>query len=68
MLPQVFQALKASTAVKSIVGANKPRIWRHSVPKDVPRPLTEPFVVWFVLAGVPHNNLSDPPPADRDTV
>jgi len=70
MLPPVFQALKASAAVKSIVGSNPPRVYRHGrVPEGTPeRPITEPFVTWFMVSGVPENNLSDPPPCDRTTV
>lgn len=69
MLPPIFQTLKASSAVKAIVGTNPPRVYRFA---DAPqrradeRPL--PYVTWFVVAGTPENNLSDPPPVDRDTV
>ena len=70
MLPPIFQALKASSAVKAIVGNNPPRVYRHGkVPDATPdRPIRDPFVTWFMVAGVPENNLSDPPPCDRATV
>jgi hypothetical protein len=70
MLPPVFQALKASDAVKAIVGSQSPRIYRHGrVPDaDPERPILEPYVTWFLVSGVPENNLSDPPPCDRATV
>lgn len=70
MLPPVFQALKASSAVKAIVGTNPPRIYRHGrVPDSTPtRPIAEPYITWFMVSGVPENNLSDPPPCDRTTV
>jgi len=70
MLPPVFQALKASAAVKAIVGSNPPRVYRHGrVPDGTPeRPITQPYVTWFLVSGVPENNLSDPPPCDRATV
>lgn len=69
MLPPIFQALKASSAVKAIVGSNPPRIYRHGkVPDSTPdRPIREPYITWFSL-NFPENNLSDPPPCDRTTV
>lgn len=61
MLPAVFQTLKASAAVKAIVGSTNPRIYRFgSAPQDIPAP----YVTWFLVVGVPENNLSDPPPLD----
>lgn len=69
MLPPVFQALKASAAVKAIVGNNPPRVYRHGrVPDSLTKPITVPYVTWFLVSGVPENNLSDPPPCDRATV
>jgi hypothetical protein len=70
MLPPVFQALKASQAVKDIVGTNSPRIYRHGkAPDGTPdRPIAEPYITWFMVSGIPENNLSDPPPCDRATV
>lgn len=65
MLPPVFQTLKASSAVKAIVGTNPPRIYRHgSAPQDT----TKPYITWFVVSGLPENNLSDLPPVDAITV
>lgn len=65
MLPSVFQILKASTAVKAIVGSASPRIYRFSTaPEDV----VAPYVTWFLIVGTPENNLSDPPPLDRMAV
>lgn len=65
MLPAVFQALKASSAVKAIVGTNPPRVYRHG---QAPQDTDKPYVTWFLVAGVPENNLSDPPPVDRASV
>lgn len=62
MLPDVFQTLKASAAVKDIVGTNPPRIYRHG---NAPQDASRPYVVWFMVAVDPHNNLSDLPPGDR---
>jgi len=62
MLPPVFTTLKASAAVKAIVGTNPPRIFRHgSAPQDT----TKPYITWFAVTDEPHNNLSDLPPGDR---
>jgi hypothetical protein len=69
MLPRVFQLLKASSAVKNIVGTNPPRIYRHgSAPQRPENATPEPYITWQLIAGVPENNLSDPPPVDRMSV
>ncbi len=65
MLPPVFQTLKASTAVKNIVGTNPPRIYRHGA---APQDTAQPYITWFVVTAAPENNLSDPPPVDRIAV
>jgi hypothetical protein len=65
MFPQVFQTLKASAAVKAIVGQNPPRIYRHgSAPQDT----TRPYLTWFIVSGVPENTLSELPAVDRSQV
>ncbi len=70
MLPPIFQTLKASTDVKAIVGTNPPRIYRHGSAPQRPDglPLTDPYITWFMVVAVPENNLSDPPPTDRQTI
>lgn len=65
MLPQVFQTLKLSTDVKNIVGTNPPRIYRHGV---APQDTTRPYITWVLVSGVPENQLSGLPGADRMTV
>jgi len=62
MFPTVFQTLKASEAVKAIVGTNPPRIYRHG---NAPQDTAKPYVTWFSVTGTPENNLSDLPPMDR---
>ena len=65
MLPPVFQVLKDSPAVMAFVGGQPPRIFRAgSAPQDVDRP----YITWQLVTGVPENNLSDPPPVDRQSV
>lgn len=70
MFPPVFATLKASQAVKNIVGVNPPRIFRHGSAPQRPDglPLSDPYVTWFLVVGTPENNLSDLPPVDRMTV
>lgn len=70
MFPPVFQWLKASSAVKNIVGNNPPRIWDHgtAVQSDDGKPIGQPYVTWFVASNLPANNLSDPVPVDRYSV
>jgi hypothetical protein len=67
VFPPVFQTLKASEDVKAIVGTNPPRIYAHGAAPQRPDglPLDQPYVTWFVVTVVPHNNLSDLPPGDR---
>ena len=65
MLPAVFQTLKASAAVKAIVGTNPPRIYRHGT---APQDTTKPYITWQLIAGTPENHLSGTPPVDRMTV
>jgi len=64
MLPLIFTWLKASNAVKTIIG-NTPRAYRHG---DAPQDVTQPYVTWALVAGVPDNDISGLPPSDRYTV
>ena len=67
MFPPVFQWLKASAAVKNIVGTNPPRIWRHGIAPQTTdgQPMAQPYVTWFIVTSAPENHLSGLPPADR---
>jgi len=64
MLPTVYAWLKASTAVKAIIG-NTPRAYRHG---EAPQDTTKPYVTWQIVSGSPENNLSESPPIDRITI
>jgi hypothetical protein len=64
MLPPIFTWLKASNAVKAIIG-NTPRAFRHG---DAPQDTTQPYVTWQLVTGVPDNVLNTVPPSDRYTV
>lgn len=65
LLPPIFQALKASSAVKAIVGTKPPRIYRHAA---APQGLTQPYITWALITGEPYNTLSELPSMDRQTV
>ena len=65
MFPPVFQTLKASAAVKNIVGTNPPRIYAHG---DAPQDSAKPYITWFLVSGTPENTLSELPAVDRDQV
>lgn len=68
MFPPVFQTLKASADVMNIVG-NPPRIWPHGEAKQEAindRPVG--YVTWFLVSGVPENNLSENSPIGRQSV
>jgi hypothetical protein len=56
LFPAVYATLAAAPAVSAIVGTN--------IFRDRAEPVSGPYLVWSVLAGVPENNLSDPPPSD----
>lgn len=61
MLPPIYTWLKASTAVKALIG-NAPRAYRHG---DAPQDTTQPYVTWQLFSGVPENTLSELPKTDR---
>jgi hypothetical protein len=62
MLPPVYDVLKSSSAVVALVGD---AIWRHSAaPQDGPRP----YITWFIVTGLPDNQLSGLPSDDQMTV
>lgn len=69
MFPPVFQTLKASQAVKDIVGTNPPRIYRHGSAPQRPDglPLGDPYITWSCTAA-PENTLSETPATDRVTI
>jgi hypothetical protein len=64
MLPLIYPMLKASSAVKAIIG-NTPRAYRHG---DAPQDTTKPYVTWQLVSGNPDNHLSGVPVSDRYSV
>ena len=61
MFPPVYRTLHTS-AVAAIVDD---RIGRHG---EISQTETRPYIVWQIVTGLPHDNLSDPPPSDFTTV
>lgn len=59
MLPPLYTLLSGNSAVAAIVGT---RIYPHG---DAPAEVTAPYVTWFVVDGLPENQLSDVPAIDR---
>lgn len=62
MLPLVYATLRASSTVKNLVGT---KIYRHGY---APENTVAPYVTWFVVSGLPYDNVSDSPTGDRYTV
>lgn len=69
MLPPIFTLLQASAAVRAVLGA-RPRVFHGSAPQveRTAQAGARPFVVWFVVAGVPQNTLGETPSHERVTV
>lgn len=64
MLPNVFQLMKASTAVKALVGSNPVRVYRHG---DAPENVAIPYYTWSATS-TPENQLDGVPFTDRHNV
>lgn len=64
MLPPVFVTLKASSAVRAIVGTSPARIYRHG---NAPQDVAKPYITWTAF-GAPENQLSGTPTTDKYTV
>lgn len=62
MLPNIYSILRANSSVLNTVST---RIYRHgSAPQDV----VKPYITWFVVSGVPENQISGAPCVDVDTI
>lgn len=59
MLPKIYPLLVADAAVAALVGT---RIYRHGT---APQGVVAPYITWFVVSGIPENELSDLPRIDR---
>lgn len=65
MLPPVFVTLKASSAVRAIVGTSPAKIYRHG---HAPQGVEPPYITWQVVTATPENQLSGTPTTDRATI
>lgn len=65
MLPNIYQILRESNAVKAIVGTSPSRIYRHD---SAPQDSSKPYITWFILTGTPANTLSEKPEIDAISV
>lgn len=64
MLPNVFTLLKASAAVKALVGSSPLRAYRHG---NAPENVAKPYITWSATAA-PENQLDGVPFTDRHNV
>lgn len=62
MFPRVYQTLRTSSVVLSLVST---RISRHG---EIAQTETRPYITWQIVSGLPHDNLSDIPGSDFTTV
>lgn len=62
MLPNVYQMLRSNSTIVSTVDK---RIYRHG---SAPQNVVKPYITWFLVSGIPENNISSAPCSDRDTV
>lgn len=62
MLPPVYNTLRANAIVLAMVGN---RIGRHG---RVHQKTESPYIAWQVVTGLPHDQISGPPPSDFITV
>jgi hypothetical protein len=62
MFPPVYRTLRANPAVVAIVDS---RLGAHG---EVPQNTARPYITWQIVIGLPHDQISGPPPSDFTTV
>lgn len=62
MLPQVKALLVSDSDVAGLVGT---RVYRHG---DAPQNVALPYVTWFLVSGLPENEMSELPKIDAHHV
>jgi len=62
MLPPIYTILSGNSGVAALVST---RIYPHG---DAPAEVTAPYITWFVVDGIPENQLSAVPDMDRFVV
>jgi hypothetical protein len=65
MLPALFPLIRTATAVTTLIGTSPVRCFRHG---SAPQGTALPYVTWYVVSGVPENDLSDLPKVDSYSV
>lgn len=59
MLPPIYTILSGDSGVAALVGT---RIYPHG---EAPEGVARPYVTWFMVTGIPENELDDLPSVDR---
>lgn len=62
MLPPIYSILSADSGVAALAGD---RIYPHG---EAPADVAKPYVTWFLVSGIPENELDGTPSVDRCTV
>ena len=65
MFPAVFPILSQDSDVSSLLGPTPLRVYRHG---EAPQNVRAPYVTWFIVSGIPENELSDLPLVDAYSV
>lgn len=65
MYPPIFPAIRASAAVRALIGDNPVRFYQFGL---APQPVIKPYVVWRRVTGAPENFLDTRPDADSFTL
>lgn len=61
MLPAIFPWMRDSSSVTDLIGTDPVRCYRHG---SAPQAVEAPYLTWYVVLGLPENDLSDTPPVD----
>lgn len=65
MLPVIFPWIADDPAVTALIGSDPVRFYRHG---KAPQNVQAPYVTWFLVSGLPENQLDGVPPIDRFSV
>jgi hypothetical protein len=61
MLPAIFPWIRDAAAVTALIGTDPVRCYRHG---NAPQGTSAPYLTWYVVSGLPENDLSDTPRVD----
>ena len=65
MYPPIFPTIKASSAVRALIGSSPVRFYQFGM---APQDVVKPYVVWQRVFGSPENYLGDTPDMDSFTL